>query len=145
MSWADRLGIDHTHAEADRALISQQKLIHLPLDVFMFLKSCCFYFRQYFCSFLIQELFVDEKCFCCNNSWCDLKGLLKYFIAFLKGYSWLATVYNCHRSASIWNPFTEVQGSGFHARCRDHFSQHPFGALLPGDNSVVALNSTSER
>lgn len=88
-----QIGLSLTiHAEAHRVLISQQKLSHLPVDVFMFLSFCCIYFCQCFCSFLIQEFFVDEKCFCSSNSWCDLKGLLKYFSVFLKGYSWLANV-----------------------------------------------------
>lgn len=112
--------------------------------MYLFLNFCSFCFCQYFCSFLIQEFFVDEKCFRSNSSWCDLKWLLKSFIVFLKGYSWLATVLTCHRSACIWNPFTEVQGSPFHAKCRENFSPHLVHCCW-GGNFVVVHNSTLKR
>lgn len=107
-----------------------------------FLNFCCFYFCQYFCSFSTQELFVDEKPFCDSYSQCDLSGLLKSFIALLEGFSWSATAQTWHRSAWVWNPFTEAQGSGFHARSGGHFSPTP---RCRGGNSVVAHNSTPER
>lgn len=44
VSQPNRLIIDQPHAEADSGLISQLKLIRLPMDVFMFPNFCGFYF-----------------------------------------------------------------------------------------------------